>query len=672
VRPFARSSLQGLAFSLPFVVALVVRLVGAGELLDGPVTRLVDPESHAEAWRMVVATRSFPGLPPFTDAMFNHPEGAVAGPPGLPYLGGALAWLGGLSPDGGQVARLATLLVALLGALTVLGATLLARRFVRAPWAVLAGLLLALWPVHAELGRVGRVDPVVLEPLCVLAALMLHLRGRWVAAGAILGAGVWLWPAAVLPVGLLGLAMIGHAILEPARRRGVAGALALALALTLPLFLTPLRPGLDGLWDGSGALHLLRPAEILASLTLLSLALPALVALAVAAPLRDGRGREVRLLALLSGVLLVAGVLRIRFLPLGVVLAAPLVALGLSEGSRRLGALLVGKARPAYRRALAPAIAVASLCLHWPGADDLFDRGARGISSPGGPGVEEAALRIRAGLGLPAGRPAVLAPLDVGGLLVNLARVPVVGAVIDPSSAGNRDTLSFWVAQDQRRARLLLRRRGVGAVLVTREKITDYARDLRRLGRADSLLWVGRSHRRTLAVRLHLDLGSGAELTGSFLPAVDWLQHTWESRPRPNEPPTHLFRVVKGARLRGRGPPRAVVDLELPLITARGRPFRYHDRLRSDSKGYFEFRVPYWTARAVPLEVRRYLRALEQLRAAMARRERGLKPLEPLSRSTFCPLGPAVLTAQGRRLEVDVPKGAVLAGQTVPVSFPVR
>jgi 4-amino-4-deoxy-L-arabinose transferase-like glycosyltransferase len=675
VRPIARSSLQGLAFSLPFVVALAVRLVGVGEVVEGPVTRLVD-SGHVEAWRMVAALESFPAPPPSTDAMFNHPHGAAIGPPGLAYLGGALAWLGGLSADGGQVARLGTLLVAFLGALAVLGAALLARRYVSTPWAVLAGLLLALWPMHVELGRVGRVDPLVLAPLSVLVVLILHLRERWVASGAVLGASVWLWPAALLPVGLLGLVMALHAILEPPRRRKVAGSLALALVLTLPLFLAPWS-ALQGLFpddlrelrEGWRALHELRPGEILLSLTLLALVLPALLALALSAPLPDPRRREVGLLALLSGALLVLGSLQIKLLPLALALAAPLAALGLSAGSRRLASLLVGRARPTYRRALAPSIGVAALCLHWPGADYLFGARERGLSSPGGPGVEEAALRIRAGIGLTARRPALLAPLDVSGVMVNLARVPVVGAAMDPASPGNRDTLSFRVAQDPRQAREVLARRRVGAVLVTQLKVNDYARELRRLGRPDSRLWVARSARRAMALHLHIDLGSGKEFTGSFLPAVHWLQHIWESCPRPTEPQTHLYRVVEGARLRGRGPPRAIIDLKLRLITARGRPFTYHDRLRSDSAGRFQFRVPYFTTRAVPAEVRRYLRALQRLRAAMARRERGLKPLKPLSRPAFCPLGPVVLTVKEQRLEVDVSKQAVLAGGIVVVDF---
>ncbi len=173
-----RTLLKGLALLLLFALAFAVRMSGHEEILDPPQTHLVDPDSHLHTWRMIRAAEAFPALPPWRESMLAHPDGVTLGwPPLLDYLGGGLAKISGAADAPGEVvARLGTLLVVTLGALTALVAFLLARRFAGFGWSLLGGVLLALWPLHVEYSRVGRVDHHVLEPLITGLAVLFALR----------------------------------------------------------------------------------------------------------------------------------------------------------------------------------------------------------------------------------------------------------------------------------------------------------------------------------------------------------------------------------------------------------------------------------------------------------------------------------------------------------------
>ena len=734
--------LQAAGLCLLLLLAVAIRMVGADVVLSGGEAHLVDPDSHLHAWRMERALESFPALPPFTEDHIAYPDGAVIPwPPGLDYLGGALAWLAGLHAGTEEVARLGTLLVVMLGALCVVLAARLAWRYVRLRWALVAGTLLALAPFHVEHSRVGRIDPHAVAPLVILLAALLYFRAvasgrRWrgqaVACGVALGAALWLWPTALLPVGLLGLGMALHGALAPLPPAAPL-ALGVGLLVTAPLCLAaPYRGSfvlhapsaahlavlgtllLASLWGWLGRRRIHRPASlaigVVATLTLLVptltaplqreaaladesvpwrllhplyelstggmlqtfglliAALPLLVGLALAAPLPSRRRHEVQLLALWSGLFLLLGFFEINHLPLALALSAPLWGIGLSEASRRLVGRLRGRARPPLLRAVGPALALGTLSLQWPTSDYLVDANNR-HRPQSSRAVEEAARRIRT---RPAAKdPATLATLSAGGVLLHLGRTPVVGAaLVTPGIApANHDAVAALTLPDMDVVEPLIHRRRVGRVLVGPFPTPRYAAYLRFLGKPTDRATVFRTHRRTLAVRLYHDLGSGAPLDGDFLPAVSWLQHTWESIPRLDEEPAHLFRVVPGARLEGRAPPRSMVELRLPLVTNRGRPFEYRDRGRADSGGRFRFRLPYWSARTVPGEVIRYLARMEELRRRMAQGLPIVRPLRPLARPSFTPLGPLELRAGDRSATVDIPRSAVLVGQSVRVEL---
>jgi len=721
-RKLGRPLLQGLSLGALLLLALWVRLVDSHAFLA--VGGLLDQESHLNARRMTEALRCFPALPPVREPLFDHPHGVVLDlPPGLPYLGAAAAWLAGLTADGDQVGRLGTLLGALFGALGAVAGAWLTWRYVSLPWAFTAGLVLALWPAHVEYTRVGRLTPLVLMPLLLLLAVVccfraVHGRTRhWIRpallAGLLLGAMAWVWAGALLPITLLGLGLavgVGterpvvptilatallssaplclaapgprtlhlllflagmlatalvrwlgrHRLGLTARTAAVAGAA--LLLVVLPLLL----PGLEG-WrqalglgglQGRRSLIDIGPTSIVTLLTYLPLALPLLVGLACSTRLDRPRRVELDLLTLWAGALLVAGVIGVHLMPLALALAAPLCGLGAAELARRLVHRLRQRARWSLVRLVRPATGLGVICLLWPAADYLTEPRLRLAPAPD-LGPVEAAARLR---GAQAG--AVMAPLETSATLVDLAHTATVGTVAVELDRGNRDTATFFTLQDQQKAWGLLHRRAIRQVMATPFSVPNYATYLRLLGRRAERLAMFHFHRRTMAVRLFHDLGTGVQLRGEYLPAINWLQHWWESRPRMESQPTHLFRVVEGARLEGLVPPHAVVILRLDLVTGRGRPFEYQDRRRANARGEIRFRLPYWSARAVPLEVRRYLALMEQARWRIARGE-SVRPLAPLDRPDVTPLGQVQICVGADRTLVDMPRHAVLTGATV-------
>ncbi len=266
-----------LALAIPFVIALGARLSGSGEVFEANQVHLIDADSHYHAWRMIQAREHFPAGPPRHDPLIAFPEGYLqVWPPGFDYLGGILGVLYGAPPHGEAMARLGTLLVVLLGAMTILLLVFTLRRFVTALWAGLGGVILALWPLHIEYSRIGRIDHHVLEPLMTLLLLVLYFaaahapdrRRQWGAMlglGLALGACFWLWPTAFFSVAVVGFLMLGHQLWR-CPRPIAAAAFGIALCLAAPLCLAePYRQ--------SWALHTpsLFHLTLLATLALISL-----------------------------------------------------------------------------------------------------------------------------------------------------------------------------------------------------------------------------------------------------------------------------------------------------------------------------------------------------------------------------------------------------------------
>ena len=185
---------------------------------------------------------------------------------------------------------------------------------------------------------------------------------------------------------------------------------------------------------------------------------------------------------------------------------------------------------------------------------------------------------------------------------------------------------------------------------MSRTSAAAHARHLRYLGRPETQPLA-----ESLGARLFDDLGSGRELPGQTRLAVPWLQHQWESEARRAVPPTHVFRVVKGAVLLGRAAPGSLVRLALPLVSNRGRPFVFRDVRRADPRGEFTFRLPYPTVDRPAPEVARHLERTARLAGARA-------PSTQLALPQTVAAGPALVWSAGWRIEVQVTTRDVLDG----------
>ncbi len=250
---------------LVVLVAVCCRLTGLTAVAAGGQPHLIDPKAHGDARRIEGAARSFPRLPPARDALSGFPRGVeTQDEVGFFYLAGGVARL--LGQPRAEWAGMA--LVVLLGALTVgLAFTLALRLGAGRGWALLGGLLLAVWPLHVEHSRLGRIGPEAAGPPLVLLFALLYLRcctgagsrqadgagpGRrrtGIGAGVVLGASFWctpgmLWPAAVLAGG--GLVLAASRGRTWLCRRVAAGGLAALLPL---LALRPVPVAVvEGIW----------------------------------------------------------------------------------------------------------------------------------------------------------------------------------------------------------------------------------------------------------------------------------------------------------------------------------------------------------------------------------------------------------------------------------------
>lgn len=712
-------------------LALLCRTTGYGAIFAGGRVNLLGADSHYHTLRLRSQARVWPRLTSQHDHHIAHPEGYdVIWPPGFDYLGATLARLSGAkSVD--DAARVGTVLVVALGALAALIVALLALQLgLGLRGALLAGLAAAVLPIAVEYSRLGRVDHHVAETLFTLLLPLLHLRAAasrhplrgQLGVGLLMGASFWLWPSALLGVGLwLAVLLLGAwwgQRLEQARAAALqsAGAvlllvplaahmppavrwslacpswaqlwlLVLAFLAASTLYLTIARwPGSDGHSLRRGRLRTLLVPLLLAATLPFSpfaagfaqlwsfgakeqlwgllleqrslFALPlahqlllgtylvyALVPLALLALWRQGRRQPgVTLLAAFGLPLLALGLFQLRFLPTGALLVLPLAALGLAELGRWLqeqkgaGRWVTAALAGAWLLALQPALPFALNERSLPEAGRLAREELARWLGRRTRTAEQHSGALAGGKSL--AREGVFTPINMGQLTANLANLPVVGStvIVEGTLSANRDTMAFYSASDPSKAAELAQQRQIRWVLVTRFPRRRYQRFRRLLG------WpvlagakLARAHRRSLAVRLLIDFGARAPAGPAQppLPPLAWLQHRHESALQGRISAAQLYRRVAGARLVGRARPGTSVQLYLPLLTNRGRPFVYRVDTTAAADGRFELRLPYATTKA--------------------------------TRDLTGTRGPLRLRAEGREVQLKVDEAAVERGAIVKV-----
>lgn len=710
-------------------LALLCRTTGYGAIFAGGRVNLLGADSHYHTLRLRSQARVWPRLDSQRDHQIAHPQGYdVNWPPGFDYLAATLlrlAHVGAADVDG--AARLGTSLVVALGCLTALVAALLARQLgLSLLWVLVAGLAAAALPIAVEYSRVGRVDHHVAETLFTLLLPLLHLRAAasrhplrgQLGVGLLMGASFWLWPSALLGVGLwIAVLLLGAwwaQRLEQARAAAIQSAVAalllaplavhmpptvrwslacpswaqlwllvlaflaastlyltvarwpvsdwrslrrgrwrsllvpLLLAATLPF--SPFAAGFAQLWSFGAKEQLwgllLEQRSLFAlpaaqQLLLGTYLVYALIPLALLAVWRRSWQPGVKLMAAFGLPLLSLGLFQLRFLPTGALLVLPLAALGLDEVGQWLqlqkgaGRWVTAALAGAWLLALQPALP--------------FALTERSLPEPGRLAREELARWLgrhtrtaeRPSTGAQSlAREGVFTPINMGQLTANLANLPVVGStvIVEGTVSANRDTMAFYSASDLGKAAELARRRRIRWVLVTRFPRRRYQRFRRLLG------WpvlagakLAQAHRRSLAVRLLIDFGARAP-AGPAQPPLSplaWLQHRHESALQGPIPAAQLYRRVAGARLVGRARPGASVQLYLPLLTNRGRPFVYRVDITAAADGRFELRLPYATT--------------------------------PATRELTGTRGPLRLRADGREVQLKVDQSAVERGSIVTV-----
>lgn len=233
-------------------LALLCRTTGYGAIFSGGHINLLGADSHYHTLRLRSQARVWPRLGGQHDHHIAYPEGYdVIWPPGFDYLGATLAHVvGATSVD--ATARVGTLLVVAVGALAALAVALLALRLELGLLGVLlAGIAAAVLPIAVEYSRVGRVDHHVAETLFTLLVPLAYLRvvashrPRWgqIAVGLVLGASFWLWPSALLGVGLWVAVLLLHAWwtqrLELARAAAIQSGVAALLLAPLTALMPP-------------------------------------------------------------------------------------------------------------------------------------------------------------------------------------------------------------------------------------------------------------------------------------------------------------------------------------------------------------------------------------------------------------------------------------------------
>ena len=266
------------AGALLFAFALWVRGLRRALVLAPGGVLPIDGDSFYHFRRIAFTVHNFPAFLG-SDAYVNFPHGGEPiWSPSFDFVLAALvrAVLG--DGDPAAMERFLCFVPAVLGALHAALLFLLGRRFVSAPAAFAAGLLLCVLPVHFVYSQVGFVDHHVVVSLVgtllMLAAMAFAAQpGRAQAAwlGLVFAAALAVWPGALIHVGVAQAALLGFALsrtergpaLAVARRLAAAHALAAAALLPLCLGQTWVRWGavsplvlsnFQPLWLGAGAL----------------------------------------------------------------------------------------------------------------------------------------------------------------------------------------------------------------------------------------------------------------------------------------------------------------------------------------------------------------------------------------------------------------------------------
>lgn len=231
-----------LALAAILALAAAVRLSPSPHVFrDGGVTFLADgdPWYHVLRAREIAAT----GRVAWHDPGLNYPVGAeVPWPPLFDLLLAGTGWLaGGGRPAAATIEAVAAVVPVALSLSGILAAVFLARALLGQGAALVAGLILAVLPVHVHYGVVGRPDQHVLEALLLTGILLAYVRGSedrarrsfWppaLAIGALLAASFWTWLGSALHVAILGaLVAVAHVAGDEglaARSRRIVGAAA--------------------------------------------------------------------------------------------------------------------------------------------------------------------------------------------------------------------------------------------------------------------------------------------------------------------------------------------------------------------------------------------------------------------------------------------------------------
>src|SRR6266542_36736 len=199
------------SWALVLLIGMVFRLVPVTTVWSARGARLTgDTDPHYHVLRAKRILEHYPRTPWF-DAALSFPDGAmILWPPLFDHLiaGGAML-VGRGSPSPATIERVAAIIPVAIGVVTIpVVAALAAALFGGAPW-LLAGLLLAMLPVHLMFSSIGRADQHVAELLlfcCVLLAFVASWRAqrramRWAcsaALGVIIALAFWNWLGSAL------------------------------------------------------------------------------------------------------------------------------------------------------------------------------------------------------------------------------------------------------------------------------------------------------------------------------------------------------------------------------------------------------------------------------------------------------------------------------------------
>ncbi len=244
------------------IAAFFVRCFNSSRIFVGGEVHFEEFDPFGHMRRVLLTIAHWPHVPQF-DYYTNYPYGAkLAWGPGLDFLLATLSLALGLGqPLDADVERWCALAIPILGAAGVVCVYLLARELLPRGPSLLAAGIVAILPLHVFLGKLGRVDHHVTEPLFASLLWFFYLRavqtGRWRDAwfaGLSQALGVLFWPGSILFSALLLAVLLGECALAAIARRPEPGWLAggsrtLLASTLLTAAATPL-----SLWGREGAI----------------------------------------------------------------------------------------------------------------------------------------------------------------------------------------------------------------------------------------------------------------------------------------------------------------------------------------------------------------------------------------------------------------------------------